>query len=81
MDKPQLHDLRLAYDKENDIAYISIGEPTQFVGETFENGVVIKKDPETGRVVGLILLDVSRNFASTHPRSVVPGLTAELVAA
>ena len=71
-------DLRLAYDQENDVAYISLGEPRESVCETLENGVVIKRDPSTKDVIGLILFDVTHNFASTHPRTVAPGLTAEL---
>lgn len=74
-------ELRFAYDQENDVAYVSLGEPKEAVCETLENGVVIKRDPTTRKIVGLILLDVSHTFGSTHPRAVVPGLTAELVPA
>lgn len=75
------NDLRLAYDQESDVAYISIGEPKESICETLDNGVVIKRDPATREVIGLILFDVTHNFASTHPRPVAPGLTAELVTA
>jgi hypothetical protein len=76
-----LHELKLAYDQENDIVYVSLGEPKEAICETLDNGVVIKRDPHTRQVVGLILLDVSRTFGSTHPRSIAPGLKAELVTA
>ncbi len=72
------NDLRLSYDQENDIVYIAVGKARQAVCETLDNGVVIKRDPTTRRIIGLILLDVTRNFASSHPRPVVPGLRAAL---
>lgn len=75
------NELRFAYDQENDVAYVSLGEPKEAVCETLDNGVVIKRDPVTRKIVGLILLDVSHTFGSTHPRPVVPGLQAELVPA
>ena len=81
MGQSSLHELRLAYDQENDVAYLSLGEPKEAVCETLDNGVVIKRDPSTRQIIGLILLDVSRTFGSTHPRPVAPGLRAELVAA
>lgn len=71
-------DLRLAYDQENDVAYISLGEPRESVNETLDNGVVVKRDPSTKEVIGLILFDVRHNFASIHPKPVAPGLKAEL---
>ena len=79
MDKPTPHDLRIAYDRENDVLYVSLGEPMKSVCETLENGVVIKRDPSTDRINGLILIDVTHNFSSTHPRAIAPGLKAELL--
>lgn len=75
------NELRFAYDQENDVIYVSLGAPREAVCETLENGVVIKRDPATKRIIGLILLDVTHTFGSTHPRPVAPGLKAELVAA
>ena len=72
-------DLRFAYDQENDVAYISLGEPRESVCETLDNGVVIKRDPESSEIIGLILFDMLHHFSSTHPRPVAPGLKAELV--
>jgi uncharacterized protein YuzE len=74
-------ELRFAYDQENDVAYVSLGEPKEAVCETFENGVVIKRDLHTRKIIGLILLDFSHTFGSTHPRPAAPGLKAELVVA
>ena len=81
MGQPTPEELKIAYDQENDILYVSVGDPKDAVCETLENGVVIKRDKTTRHVVGLIVLDVSHTFASTHPRPIAPGLTAELVTA
>ena len=81
MGQPTSHELKLAYDQENDTLYVAVGEAKNAVCETLDNGVVIKRDPQTGAVVGLIVLDISHTFASTHPRSIAPGLQAELIAA
>jgi len=75
------NELKIAYDQENDVLYMSLGDPKDSLCETLENGVVIKRDPITSSIIGLILVDVKHNFASTHPRRIAPGLTAELVTA
>ena len=75
------NELKIAYDQENDVLYVSVGDPKDSLCQTLENGVVIKRDPGTGGIIGLILVDVKQNFASTHPRRIAPGLTAELVTA
>jgi len=59
MEQLATNELRFACDQENDVAYVSLGEPKDAVCETLDNGVVIKRDPVTRKIVGLILLDVS----------------------
>ena len=75
------NELKIAYDQENDVLYVSLGDPKDSICQTMDNGVVIKRDPSTGKIIGLIIVDVTDNFASTHPRSIAPGLEAELVTA
>lgn len=49
--------IRYDYDTEEDILYLSIGEPKPSVTEEIEEGILIRKDIATGEITGVTILD------------------------
>lgn len=45
------------YDKEDDILYLSIGKPTPSITNEIEEGILIRKDIKTKKIVGVTILD------------------------
>ena len=45
------------YDEEEDILYLSIGEPRPSITEEIEEGVLIRKDISTKEITGVTILD------------------------
>lgn len=69
MDNPQTHQLKVSYDKDADVLYMSEGEPKNAICEMVDGGFVIRKDPETKRVIGFTIIDFIANFSSTLPHT------------
>lgn len=60
--------MQLAYDREADVLYLSIGEPRKAVSRELDNDVLLRIDPDTGEVVGLTILNLSeRNSLQDLP--------------
>ena len=74
--KPQR--LSFSYDKDADVLYVSVGRPTSAVGELLENGVMIRRDSKTHRVVGFTIIDFARHFASRNAPPITTPITAQL---
>jgi uncharacterized protein YuzE len=51
--------MSLAYDREADVLYLSIGEPRRAVSRELGDDVLLRVDPDTGAVVGLTVLNLS----------------------
>jgi uncharacterized protein YuzE len=47
---------RAAYDAENDVLYLHVGEPKEAEGEETPEGHVLRFEPGTQRIVGLTVL-------------------------
>jgi len=62
MDKEHL--MQLAYDREADVLYLSIGEPRPAVSREVGDDVLLRIDPQTGEVVGLTVLNLSTRSIS-----------------
>ena len=45
------------YDNQNDILYISIGDPVPSICEEKEEGIIIRRNIETGKITGVTILD------------------------
>lgn len=45
------------YDEENDTLYLSIGKPKPAVTTEIEEGILIRKDLKTGKIIGVTILD------------------------
>lgn len=52
--------LQFRYDEEADVLYASIGEPRLAVSEEPFDGILIRRDPETGEVIGFTIINYRR---------------------
>ncbi|MBM3240029.1 DUF2283 domain-containing protein [Candidatus Poribacteria bacterium] len=80
MAKPKNGALRISYDKEADVLYVSIGKPKKAICETLDNGVVIRYDEKTDKIIGFTVIDFERRF-SAKGEPIFINLLAQLEAA
>jgi len=57
----------VSYDEEFDIFVLTIGEPTEAITEEVADGLQLRLDPETLKVVGFEVLSFRRRFLPAHP--------------
>jgi uncharacterized protein YuzE len=55
--------MQLAYDREADVFYLSIGEPRPAISRELGDDVLLRVDPNTGEVIGLTVLNLSTRDA------------------
>jgi uncharacterized protein YuzE len=66
MDKERL--MQLAYDREADVLYLSVGEPRPALSREVGDDVLLRIDAQTGEIVGLTVLNLStRRVAEALP--------------
>jgi uncharacterized protein YuzE len=53
------HMMQIAYDREADVLYLSVGDPRPAVSREIGDDVLLRVDPESGEVVGLTVLNLS----------------------
>lgn len=51
--------MQLAYDREADVLYLSIGDPRPAISRELGDDILLRIDPETGAVIGLTVLNLS----------------------
>ncbi len=54
--------LELSYDRDADVLYISIGTPRPAYSYEDEHGLLLRKDPGNGELVGATILDYEEHF-------------------
>ena len=54
--------MTLKYDEHADVLYISLGKPSPAVSEEVTEGVLMRRDPKTKRLVGVTILDFRTSF-------------------
>jgi len=62
--------LDIHYDPSADVLYCSLGPPQEAVGEEVNEGVVVRRNPNTNAVVGVTVVNFSRRFVA-QPQNVV----------
>lgn len=77
MDKSKINKLKISYDKDADTLYLSLGSPKRAVCETLDNGVVIRRERKTNKVIGLTVVDFERHFSKYKPRPLDTHLSAK----
>lgn len=76
MGKPKTNKLKISYDKDADTFYLSLGSPKRAICETLDNGVVIRREPKTNKIVGLTVIDFEKHFAKYKPHPLDTHLSA-----
>ena len=59
--------LSFAYDEHADVLYLSVGNPKPAVTEEVVDGVLLRRNPATGELVGVTILDFRTAFLK-HPK-------------
>jgi uncharacterized protein YuzE len=71
--EPLNKSLRIGYDREADVLYLSLGEPCKGMEyREVENGIILRVDPETEKIVGLTVTNFVQNFSSVAQIAQVP---------
>jgi uncharacterized protein YuzE len=78
MARTKFQRLSFSYDTEADVLYVSVGRQKSAVGEFLENGVILRRDPKSHRVVGFTIVDFARHFASRNAPPITTPVAAQL---
>jgi uncharacterized protein YuzE len=61
--------LKFDYDKDNDVLYISVGEPRPSYGYEEVEGIIIRRDFETHELTGVTILYLSKRLENLNELS------------
>jgi uncharacterized protein YuzE len=62
--------MQLAYDREADVLYLSVGEPRPAISREVGDDLLLRIEAKTGDVVGLTVLNLSTRDSETLPIAV-----------
>ena len=62
--------MQLAYDRDADVLYLSVGEPRPAVSREIGDDLLLRVDAKTGEIVGLTVLNLSTRDSETLPIAV-----------
>lgn len=62
--------IRVSYDPEADVLYMSEGNPRETVCQLLDDGVIVRKDLSTKKVVGFTIVDFVSHFSKAMPQSI-----------
>jgi uncharacterized protein YuzE len=68
-----MQSVRITYDAEGDILYLTFGEPTAATGYQLSDQILLRVDPQTQRAAGLTIFNYSVH-ASTARKLPLPGI-------
>ena len=68
MVKQKIDQLTVSYDKQADVLYITEGKPHESIGEMMDDGVIVRRDPKTKKVIGFTIVDFTQHFNSAKPQ-------------
>ncbi len=61
--------IRLSYDKDADVLYISFGKPQKGISEEMGSGIVVRRDNINGQIIGITIIDFEKQFTSSREKS------------
>ena len=64
--------IRISYDREADVMYLSFGEPVKAESEEIEEGVFARFDPKSKKLVGITIINFSKKFGSVPKEIAIP---------
>jgi uncharacterized protein YuzE len=62
----------LFYDREGDVLYITIGEPRPAISRELDNDVLLRVEPNTGKIVGMTVLNFASRFSDLEKEHPLP---------
>jgi uncharacterized protein YuzE len=68
--------VRITYDPEGDILYITFGQPLAATGYQLSDQILLRVDPQTQQAAGLTIFNFSMHAHTTHEIP-LPGLEEE----
>ncbi len=60
------------YDREGDVLYLTIGDPTEAVSREMGDDVLVRVQPETEKIVGLTILNFASRFSNLAREQPLP---------
>lgn len=78
-EKRALNQIKVAYDKDADVLYISEGDPKEAVCKMLDDGIIVRKDPKTKRIVGFTIIDFISHFSKSIPQPLPIGAQFSLL--
>ncbi len=60
------------YDREGDVLYLTIGDPTEAVSREMGDDVLVRVQPETEKIVGLTILNFASRFSNLAQEQPLP---------
>ncbi len=70
-----VHELRVSYDRDADVLYVSLHGTRPGLGTEVEDGVIARYDPDSGELVGVTVVGLSER---TEPVSLKIAGTLQL---
>lgn len=70
MAKQKFDQLRVSYDRDADVLYITEGKPRPAIGEMMNDGVIVRRDLKTKEVIGFTIVDFTEHFTEPHPQRI-----------
>ena len=72
-----MNPVRITYDPEGDILYLTFGQPTAATGYQLSDQILLRVDPKTQTAAGLTIFNFSRHVATAR-KLLLPGLDEDL---
>ncbi len=60
------------YDRDGDVLYLTIGEPQEAVSREMGNDILLRVHPQTGKIVGLTVLNLASRFSDLNQEQRLP---------
>ena len=70
MAKQKADQLTVSYDKEADVLYLTEGNPRQAIGEIMGDGIVVRRDSKTKKIIGLTIVDFTDHFKNAKSQRI-----------
>lgn len=65
-------DMCVTYDLRNDVLYLSYGKPREAISEETEDGVWVRRDPNSDEIVGCTVPDLRQRFERPGVSLILP---------
>jgi uncharacterized protein YuzE len=69
MSKSKIDQLRIAYDKDADLLYITEGKPREAIGEMMDDGIIVRRDSKK-KIIGFTIVDFTEHFSNDKPQPI-----------